>query len=145
MSNAIEQLIEERDARLNEIKLHRGHIDSLEDQIGTLAGQVKGLETAINILQKNGQIKEEALAPATTPPKYDKMSLTDAIIDVIDEDGDPPGLLPAEIVAKLIDGGFKSNAKSLYQSVYGVCLNLIKTERIYESKKQRVRAFVRKE
>jgi hypothetical protein len=147
MSDAIEQLEQERDVRLSKIKGCQGHIVSLEDEISALQEQIKGLETAIDILQKDGHsTNSSAPAPVKLPtrPIYSKMRLTDAILDVIQKGGDSPGLFAQEIAEKLKSGGFTSKADSFYQSVYGVAFALMKKDRIREGKREGKRSFVRR-
>ena len=143
MDGVIEKLIKARDELLREIKASQGQVQSLEDAIARLSGQVKGLESAIEILKKDTDVDEKTV-PQTNGVRYRGMGLTDAILAVMETDGAAPGLLPVEIVAKLTAGGFESNAQKLYQSVYGVGLNLIKTNRVAESKKDGKRAFMRR-
>ena len=76
--------------------------------------------------------------------KYSKSSLTEAILDVVNVWGSPPGLLIPEIMKKLESEGFKSKAKKLYASAYSVASRLVESERISEGTKDGKRSFMRK-
>lgn len=143
MKDVIDRLMAEREARLQEIEMHRGHIGSLEDAIAQLEGQVKGLEKALEIFQKEGLAPKEN-GQQKPPDRYALMTLTPALLDVIQREGEPPGLLPSEIATKLKEGGFQSNAENLYQSVYSVAMNQFKKGRIRECQKAGKRAFLRR-
>ena len=142
MNDAIERLEALRDERLAEIKGHKGHIESLEDEINRLGGEVKGLEVAIKLCSE-----DETPPPDGTLPllgKYRSMDLTPAVLDVIETSGVPPGLLVPEIIKKLIAEGFKSRAENLYAGVYSVGLRLVKQDKIQEGKKNGRRSFMKR-
>jgi|ERR1700677_1863142 hypothetical protein len=145
MTDLLEQLETERDARLDDIKKHRVQIELLQVHIGKLEGEVKGLNTAISIFAKNADVeldKPEEVKVSKIPSRYSLITLVPAILHVIQHYGEPPGLSASEIVDRLIHGGFKGG-DNLYQSVYSVAMSQVKQGRIKEGMKEGKRSFMR--
>jgi len=139
---AIDSLQDLLDERLRDIKGHRGHIESLQDQINRLEGEVKGLEIAIKVCRGNQSANKDG-TPALLG-KYRSMDFTSAVLDVIETWGTAPGLLVPEIMEKLISEGFKTKAEKLYPGVYSVGLRLVKQDKIREGIKDGKRSFMKK-
>jgi hypothetical protein len=141
--NAIATLEELREHKLAVIKGNENHIESLTDENRMLASQVKAFDEAIAQVKKFGNTDAEPRTPALIG-KYTNSTLSEAILDIVNKGDNRVGLLVPEIITILRSEGFKSKAKELYGSVYGVAMNLVKQGKIQESKKNGKRSFMTK-
>lgn len=144
METAIDKLKEVLQKKDKAIKDLESKIQSLESEVRlyqsdleSLCAQRFGVREALAAVTP----KAEVPAVAIQRPKYAGMGLTEAILELFKADGAPPGLTPREISEKLQAGGFVSNAKDFYTSVYGVCVGLQKQGRLRESSKEGKRAY----
>jgi len=147
MSDTLDELNELREARLHEIKGHKGHIESLQGEVGRLEGEVRGLDMAIEIC--NREMKGSSAAPALKPApqtggKYADKKLTEAMMDILQSAGLSPGLNMGQIEDILIKNGYKTNAKSLYSSIYTIARRLARQGTIREVRMGDARVYTKK-
>jgi len=147
MPNAIEKLMVLRDGKAKEIMNLENEIKGLQASLNEAAWELKGIDASIQTVGRNGAShrSEPALPESSGPGRYANVSLSPAILDVINTSGDPPGLLVPEILEQLRDQGFKSQARELYSTVYAAAYRLVKLGQIGESKRDGKRSFIRKE
>jgi hypothetical protein len=141
MNGAIEKLKALRQKKAQSMAGWRNTIASLQDELANAEAQIIGIDESIKELSGGTPPME------STPPligKYAKMGLTPAILDVLENAGDPPGLSAPEIMERLKAEGFKTTAKNLYASVYSVSLGLVEAGKAREGKKDGRRTFMKK-
>ena len=156
MSNTLDELNELRELRINEVKGHQGHIESLKDEIRRLEGEIRGLDMAIEICTRSEN--EAPTSPQTqtvkvpqrpnlilqSPAKYTGKGLTESILDIVQSAGYGPGLNTRQIEDILKQNGFNSGAKSLYSSIYTLARRMVKNGIIREIKIGDTKAYAKK-
>jgi hypothetical protein len=102
---------------------------AVAEEISSIQGQIAGISESINELLPKGS---ESRPSASI---YSDVTLTLAILDVINRKGEHPGLSVKEIMEHLKAGGFKSEAKEFYSSVYVTASRLVEQGKIRPTRK----------
>ena len=139
--DSLEQL---KESKFSEIKANNNHIEGLQMENEGLEKEIKGIDEALKCLEKDFGGRPTTSNGPPSDAKYSNLSLSEAIIAVLNEHGNHPGLLVPEIIEKLKAGGFKSDAKNLYASAYSVAMSLLSHQKVKESEKLGKRSFVKK-
>ena len=143
MANAIEILTSLRKEKADLIDQCRREIEGLEHDIQALSGVIDGIDESIKAIQLKEGVTPQTPSNATS--KYVGKGLTECVLDIVQRQGDPPGLLVPQIVKQLETEGFKSGAKRLYENIYSVGIRLVRQGKIKEGKIDGKRSFMRKE
>jgi len=146
MPDAIETAKLLRDSKLQQMRKNDSEINQLQRDNEELQCHVDALEQLLKEVSPGSPDQ-----PARLFSKYANMSLSPAVLDMIETSaraeggGTRLGFLVPEIIEALLAGGFESDAKELYPSVYSVAMRLVKQGKIREGKKDGKRSFMSKQ
>jgi uncharacterized coiled-coil protein SlyX len=126
----IEELTAELAAKNRQLTERRARFDALTEAIKALASD-----------HKEREHKDEQ-----TPffvPKYHKMPLTEAVLDIIEKHGAAPGLFVKEIMDFLAKGAYSSESPNVYASVYSTAMRWVIKGKVTEGTRDGKRSFIR--
>src|SRR5260370_6199615 len=129
-------LSEKKRNLLNDLCAEIGRLSIQRDE---LSCHLIGIQEAIKELSADDQPVNGQRALIG---KYAALKLSPAVLDVVSSLGKPPCLVGPGIVSLLKSGGYSSDSKSLYSSVYAVAMRLVDQGKIREGKKGGKRSFV---
>ena len=122
--------------KIAELSSREEQLRRLSISTQALKGQIEGIQEALAAVEsteiggRNGDQPEGKLTPA--------------VLGLIQTEGTSPGLLPSEIVDKLLATSFQGkDRRQFYSSVYPVCQRLVKQGKIKEGAKRGKRSFMR--
>jgi hypothetical protein len=110
-------------------------IDKYKKMEGDLESKLADIKDKLTALIKTAKILNEETDKTTTLPlpmitttsKYEKMSMTQAILDLLTNH---PVLTAKEIQIELLQNGFKSESKSLLGDIYGRLSQLVSEKKV---------------
>ena len=100
----------------------------LEAKLANIKDKLTTLTKTAKILnEETGETDTLPMPLSTTSNKYEKMSMSQAILDLLTNH---PVLTAKEIQTELLQNGFKSESKSLLGDIYGRLNQLVGDEKI---------------
>jgi hypothetical protein len=149
-TNALSKLRSLRDGKLAAIQKHESEITHRTREVELLRFAIAALDEAINAVEG---IKPDTGTPPLpnlkvngqhAPANYARTGLQDAVLDIVNKFGTPPGLVVTEILQRLKDSGYVTGATEMYSSVYTTCSRLQRKGRITGSERDGKKSFIRK-
>jgi len=144
---AIAALTEMLEDKQHELKQNDGQVASLQEKSELIKGEVKALEKTIEMVRERFMNPElpNTSTNGKTNGKYTAMTLSKAVVDVVERFGESPGISASQILQYLEREGFKTEAKKPYYSVYGVARDLVERKQINEGERDGKKVFIKKQ
>jgi hypothetical protein len=143
MGDAIEILTALRDKKVQLLKSWEEQAELIKSNILGVRSQISGIEESIKELtEQSTRAPDQETLALPHVGKYAETPLTEAVADIINKVGQPPGLKVPQIIDILRREGFEREADNFYASVYSVAMRLLKQGRIKESQTDGLRSFM---